>query len=116
MPSQSSRPPVPPNLESSIVLECQRQLQSRARGKNELKLLNLDTLRCEKVKYLPLDFDGDILFEFLPLPISSSPSIARQMEGMDKLFDGHAWTKTNTTNIVNDFGLTFRFNRYIGYL
>ena len=116
MPSLNSRPPLPPKTQSTNVLDCLRQLQSRPRAKSDLKFLNLDTLRCERVKYLPPEFNGDVLFEFPPVSNSSSPSIARQMEGMDKRYDGHAWTKTYTTNIVNDFGLTFRSSNCIGHL
>ena len=38
------------------------------------------------------------------------------MEGMDKQYDGHVWTKTQTTNISNDAGLVFRSSNCIGHL
>ena len=37
------------------------------------------------------------------------------MDGMDKIYDGHAWCKTKTTNIQNEFGLTFRRSSYVGH-
>ena len=38
------------------------------------------------------------------------------MAGMDKQYDGHVWTKTKTTNIVNHSGLTFRTSVCIGHV
>ena len=38
------------------------------------------------------------------------------MVGMDKMCDGHPWCTTKTTNIQNDFGLTFRRSTCAGYL
>ena len=38
------------------------------------------------------------------------------MHGMDKRHDGHAWTKTVTSNIKSDVGLTFRSSTCIGHL
>ena len=35
---------------------------------------------------------------------------------MDKRYDGHVWTKTQTTNITNDLGVVFRSSTYIGHL
>jgi hypothetical protein len=38
------------------------------------------------------------------------------MHGMDKRHDGHAWTKTVTSNIKSDMSLTFRTSTCIGHL
>jgi hypothetical protein len=38
------------------------------------------------------------------------------MQGMDKHHDGHAWTKTVTSNIKNDMDLTFRTSTCTGHL
>ena len=35
---------------------------------------------------------------------------------MDKQYDGHVWTKTQTTNITNDVGLAFRSSTCVGHL
>jgi hypothetical protein len=63
---------------------------------------------------LPTTFNGDILLELLPLP-PSNPS-STQMQGMDKKYDGHAWSKVITTNIKNSFGLSFRKLHCLGHL
>ena len=38
------------------------------------------------------------------------------MEGMDKRYDGHAWTRTLTSNINNNLGLKFRRSACVGHL
>ena len=38
------------------------------------------------------------------------------MEGMDKHYDGHIWTKTMTTNITNNLNLTFWSSTCVGHL
>ena len=38
------------------------------------------------------------------------------MEGMDKCYNGHVWTKTLTTNINNNLGLAFRSSNCAGHL
>lgn len=42
------------------------------------------------VKYLSSSFDGDVIFVLSPLPLGA-PSLSSQgMNGMDKVYDGHA--------------------------
>jgi hypothetical protein len=38
------------------------------------------------------------------------------MQGMDRKYDGHAWSKVITTNIKNNFGLSFRKVHCLGHL
>lgn len=38
------------------------------------------------------------------------------MDGMDNIHDGHAWCSTKTTNIQNDFGLSFKQSSCSRYL
>jgi hypothetical protein len=38
------------------------------------------------------------------------------MVGMDKRHDGHVWTRTSTSHIKNDTGLTFRSASCVGHL
>ena len=73
-------------------------------------------IRVEKVEYLPTTFDGDVIFEFPPVGASTSHSQAKLLRGMDKRHDGHAWTRTITSNIKNDMGLTFRSSSCLGHL
>ena len=73
-------------------------------------------MKIEEVNYLPPCFDGPCMF-VLPLAgASSSTTMAKSIEGMDKQYDGHVWTKTQTTNISNDASLIFRSSNCIGHL
>jgi hypothetical protein len=70
----------------------------------------------EKVKSLPTSFNGDVMFELPLVPPSTSTPMQHQIEGMDKKFDGHMWSGTQTTNIVNDYGLPFRSSVCVGHI
>ena len=90
---------------------------AKTRGsKNILKKIDYSTIRHERVEYLPAKFDGPVLFELPPAAAGSSKLAAKSMQGMDKRYDGHLWTKTITTNIKNDFGLSFRSSTCVGWL
>ena len=84
--------------------------------KNILKQLDYDNIKNVSVDFLPPQFDGDVLF-FLPsVEASAAHSKARSMEGMDKLYNGRMWIKTMTTNITNNFNLTFWSSTCVGHL
>jgi hypothetical protein len=84
--------------------------------KNILKKLDYDTLQIQEVNFLPPRFDGNQMFVLPPVGVSSSHTKAKSMDGMDKRYDGHVWTKTQTTNITNDMGLAFRSSTCVGHL
>jgi hypothetical protein len=72
----------------------------------ELKEVSFDTFCIKNVPCIPTTFDGDVLFE---LPTINNPDgHFGQMQGMDRKYDDHFWCKVKTTNIKNDFNLTFR--------
>jgi hypothetical protein len=64
-------------------------------------------LRIEEVNFLPPRFDGNVMFVLPPVGVCASHTKAKYMDGMDKRYDGHVWTKTQTTNITNAMGLSF---------
>lgn len=39
----------------------------------------------------------------------------KTMDGMDKIYDGHALCRTKTTNIQNEYGLTFQRSSCVGH-
>ena len=82
--------------------------------KSVLKLLNYSTLKTVYADFLPPCFDGDVIFP--PVNASASTSKAKAMDGMDKQYDGHVWTKTQSTNITNNLRLTFRSSICVGHL
>jgi hypothetical protein len=71
----------------------------------ELKSFDYGAITIEFVNCFPIKFNGDILFELLHVryPLGQF----KQLQGMDKKFDGHAWCKLQTSNIKNSFGLGF---------
>jgi hypothetical protein len=85
-------------------------------ARNAFRNLNYDTLDIRRVQSLPPAFDGDVLFELPLVDTSVLHTLSKSMQGMDKHHDGHAWTKTVTSNIKNDMDLTFRTSTCAGHL
>ena len=105
----TSKPPPP-------IVQCLRRLCSIPGSKSILKKIDYDNIKIQKINHLSPRFDGTQLF-VLPAPeVSSFQSRAKSMDGMDKQYDGHVWTKTQTTNITNNFGLAFRSSTCVGHL
>ena len=84
--------------------------------KNILKRLDYNEIKTMEVEFVPPTYDGDVLFVLPAMDSSSSLSKAKSMFGMDKLYDGHVWTKTVTTNISNVLDLSFRSSSCVGHL
>jgi hypothetical protein len=80
----------------------------------ELKSFDYSVVTIEFLKFLPIKFNGDILFELLLVchPLGHS----EQLQGMDKKYDVHVWCKLQTSNIKNLFGLGFRMMKCLGHL
>ena len=95
---------------------CLKALCCKPGKKSILKKLNYDKLVVERLDYLPPKFDGDVIFELPSVAPTTSATQAKSMAGMDKRYDGHVWTKTLTSNISNDMGLTFRRSSCVGHL
>jgi len=77
-------------------------------------ILILFNIKTQKVQFLPARFDGDVFFELLPCHGSTCGS--RGMEGVDKRYDGHAWSHTMTSHIHNDFCVKFQKSHSVGHL
>ena len=97
-------------------MECLLRLANMHRSRNELSTMDLSTMKHETVPFLPPVFDGDVIFELPPCGPSSSASEAKNLEGMDKHYDGHPWCKLVTTNIHNSDNLKFRKSYCAGHL
>jgi hypothetical protein len=89
----TSNPPQP-------IVQCLRRLGSMPGSKNVLKNIDYDKLQIHVVNHLPPRFDGTQLFVLPAAEVSSSQSRAKSLDGIDKQYDGHVWTKTQTTNIL----------------
>jgi hypothetical protein len=68
---------------------------------NKLWTLDYDNIPLQKVQFLFITFNGDVLFKLLP--IHSNAHTPSQMQGMNWKYNGHAWCKLVTTNIKNLF-------------
>jgi hypothetical protein len=113
-PSPLNHPP--PNVcrqECLSVLDSLRRIRASKGVRNVFKTLDFDSLDIQRVKFLPPTFNGDVLFELPPVDTSGP---FHMMHGMDKRHDGHAWTKTVTSNIKSDMSLTFCTSTCIGHL
>ena len=58
-----------------------------------MKRLDYNRLKIVQVEFLTPHFGGDIMFVYPPIDSFVAHSKARFMEGMDKRFDGHVWTR-----------------------
>jgi hypothetical protein len=106
----------PLSQDTVSILPLLKQLATMPEKKNILKKIDYSVIRHERVEYLPPVFDGAVIFELPPAGHTAARSQAKSMQGMDKRYDGHVWTKTITTNIGNDFGLSFRSSTCVGHL
>ena len=100
----------------SSVIECLKGLRHLKGSRNVLSKIDYDAIDIHTVHILPPSFNGDVIFELPAANTCNTSSQAKQMAGMDKRYDGHVWTKTKTTNIVNHSGLTFRTSVCIGHV
>jgi hypothetical protein len=98
---------------SSSIVDSLGRIRAMKGARSIFKSLDFDTLDVQRVKFLPPTFNGNVLFELPPVDKSGS---FHMMHGMDKRHDGHAWTKTKTSNIKTDVKLTFRKATCLGHL
>jgi hypothetical protein len=96
------------------IIDCLHTISVIRHASNELRNLDYNKITILIVSILPTTFNNDIIFKLPPLS-PSNPS-STYMQGMDKKYDGHAWSKVITTNIKNNFGLSFKKVRCLGHL
>jgi hypothetical protein len=89
------------------IIHSLMRLGARKRSKIVLSWINFDAIRLQQFDYLPPRYDGDVIFEFPPLGDHGQNTKAKQLRGMDRRYDGHAWSRTITSNIQNDLKLCF---------
>ena len=94
-----------------LLAVCGRPL-----ARSHLRNADLSSFKQEVVPHLPIKFNDNVVFELLPLSIVKERGMAR-LDGMDRKFDGHAWTKTATKNIVDPSRLlSFKYVKCMGHL
>jgi hypothetical protein len=79
----------PGQKQSSSAVDCLRRLHASKGSRNTLKGLDYDIVKLLRVDFLPLVFNGDVVFELPPLGSFVGSSQAKLMVGMDKRHDGH---------------------------
>ena len=114
----STKPHVYPtsSISNAHVLEALKITKCRRRSKSDLTNIDFDNIAIEDVKYMPYFFNGDVIFILPPVKTEIPDAYDKVMDGMDMIYDGHAWCKFKTTNIQNDFSLTFRRSSCVGHL
>jgi hypothetical protein len=95
------------------VIDSLKRIWASKGVRNVFKTLDFDSPDIQSVQFLPPIFNGNVLFELPPVDTSGP---FHMMHGMDKHHDGHAWTKTVTSNIKNDMSLTFRTSTCISHI
>jgi hypothetical protein len=116
-PASPATPPLPPYTASpGCIVDCIKKLAARKGSKSILSRVDFSTVRIFAVNCLPPSFDGTAVYVLPASSTSSSRSQAKLLEGMDKRHDGHAWTRTVTTHILNEMGLSFRMSSCLGHL
>jgi hypothetical protein len=81
-----------------------------------LKIVDLASFSHIKVKYLPCQYNGDSIYELPPI-IASKDGAAGWLDGMDRKYDGHAWTETMTTNLsLAKPDISFKYVKCRGHL
>ena len=97
-------------------MNCLRKLHVSKGSRNAQKRLDYDAVKFLRMDFLPPVLNSDVVFELPPIGSFVKNLQAKFMVGMDKRDDGHAWTKTITSHIKNDMGLTFCTSSCIGHL
>ena len=88
----------------------------RPSAKSQLASANLVSFRHEIVQFLPIEYNGNVIFELPSLHVVKEGGVAR-LDGINQRFDGHAWTETATTNIVDPSRLlSFKYVKCMGHL
>ena len=111
---QSSDRPLVGSSKSIMLLLLRMGCNKSSRS--VLKTSDLSAFKHEAVKYLPVEYNGDCIFELPPVAVVKEGGLSR-LDGMDQKRDGHIWTETATTNISDPSGiLTFKYVKCMGHL
>jgi hypothetical protein len=86
-----SQSPSPDGHQQSLsVVDSLKRLQALKGAWNAFKSLDYNSLTIQRVQFLPLSFNKDVLFELPLVDTSSLQSHAKLMHGIDKRHDRHA--------------------------
>ena len=99
------------------IMDLLLLMGSSKSGRSILKIADLSTFKYEVVKFLPIEYNGNCIFELPPVAVVNvEPGLSR-LDGMDRKRDGHVWMEKATTNIFDLSGvLTFKYVKCMGHL
>jgi hypothetical protein len=101
---------------SSRIYESLVAIGNQPIARCMLKIVDLASYPHHMVKYLPRQYNGDAIFE-LPAIVAPKDGAASRLDGMDRKFDGHAWTEMQTTNLSGSKSdLSFKYVKCMGHL
>ena len=104
------------NESARSIMELLLAVCRRPLARSHLRSADLSSFKHEVVPHLPVEFNGNVVFELPPLSVVKEGGMAC-LDGMDRKFDGHAWTETATTNIVDPSRLlSFKYVKCMGHL
>ena len=91
------------------------RMGSSKSGRSILKTVDLSSFKHKVVKFLPIEYNGNCIFELPPAAIVKEGGLSR-LDGMDRKRDGHVWTEMATTNISDpSLVLTFKYVKCMGH-
>ena len=103
-------------MEEKSIYETVIALRNQRSSRSELKSADLASFPFNKLKYLPLEYNGNVVFE-LPRSSIVKGGGAAMLDGMDRQHDGHAWIETTTTNLSDPDGqLSFKYVKCLSHL
>lgn len=86
-------------------MDVLKQIKCRKCSKFDCASIDFDSIDVCDVMYLSTSFDNNVIFFVLPpLPIGVPSTNGFGMDGMDKIYDGHAWRTTKTTTSITTMG------------
>jgi len=97
-------------------MDCLLRLATVHRSHNELSTTDLRAVKHHHLQFLPAIYNSVVIFELPPCRSCLSSSAAKNLEGIDKRYDGHPCCKVLTTNILNINNLKFHKSYYAGHL
>ena len=103
-------------LSSSSIMELLLALKEKQTERSNLKSADLGSFMHLVVEFLPVEFNGNYIFELPPLFVVKEGGACR-LDGMDQKFDRHAWTETATSNIFDPSKkLSFKYVKCMEHL
>jgi hypothetical protein len=66
------------------IIEALKIKFSMKWSKFNVSTIDYNRIQIQKIKYLPISFDSDIIFFLLPLPVKVSPAHSHGMDGIEK--------------------------------